>query len=122
MFFKHPSKLCMTYMSHLYFSLRISMAFFYGGICAIIHGIYPDVLEKSSTKTLLFIQKKISENGCRDEDIETGHSTLDYSIPIKKRKTLNIVTIEDPSFKITKDTQKPSPKDWDLCNISENED
>lgn len=107
MVFKHPSNVCMTYINHFYFSFRLSIAFFYGGICAIIHGIYPDVLESSSTKTVMFIQKKIKESGCRPDA---------KNKPLKNRKSISIIT--DEMFK-DEITESPS-KEWDFCNDSEN--
>ena len=106
MFFKHPSNVCMTYINHLYFSFRLSIAFFYGGICAIIHGIYPDVLESSSTKTVMFIQKRIKENGCRK----------DPPPPINNEKNdVSIITNNANDYDIDSPT-----KDWDFCNDTNN--
>ncbi len=63
--FKHPSEVCMTYFSHLKFSLYLSKEFAKASICAIIHGIYPDVLVTHSTDTLNKLKKNMEDIGCR---------------------------------------------------------
>lgn len=108
MYFKHPSNVCMTYFNHLCFSFRLSIAFFYGGICSIIHGIYPDILENSSTKTVMFIQKKIKESGCRKGT----------NVPfIIEKKDISVVT--DKLNESSTNIESPT-KDWDFCSDPEN--
>ena len=64
--FKHLHKVCMTYSSHLLLSLELSAMFFTGGVCAIVHGVVPDVFTKSSTIINQKITNKIQSSGCRN--------------------------------------------------------
>ena len=63
--FKHPTKVCMTYFSHLKFSFYLSREFAKASVCAVIHGIYPDVLVTHSTDTINKLKKDMEDIGCR---------------------------------------------------------
>lgn len=54
-FFKHLNKVNMSYFEHMKHSLSISKMYFEGGVKAILHAVYPNVYETSSTD----IQKEI---------------------------------------------------------------
>jgi hypothetical protein len=66
--FKHLPKVCMTYSSHLLLSLELSAMFFTGSVCAIVHGVVPDVFTKSSTIINQKITNKIQSSGCRNDE------------------------------------------------------
>ena len=65
MLFKHPRKVCMTYMEHFTLSGEMAIVLGVGSIKAIIHAIYPDMFITSTTDTINYIQKRLSESGCR---------------------------------------------------------
>ena len=54
-FFTHLNKVNMSYFEHMKHSLSLSKLYFEGGAKAIIHAVYPNIYETSSTD----IQKKI---------------------------------------------------------------
>tara|TARA_Y100000992_G_scaffold301646_2_gene273094 strand:+ start:843 stop:1040 length:198 start_codon:yes stop_codon:yes gene_type:complete len=64
--FEHPQNVCMTYTSHLKFSFYLSYTFAKASICALIHGIYPDVFITHSSDTLQQLNREIKKVGCRD--------------------------------------------------------
>ena len=66
--FKHPANVCMTYFSHLKFSFYLSYQFAKASVCAIIHGIYPDILITHSSDTIKHLVNKMKEIGCRKND------------------------------------------------------
>ena len=65
MLFEHPRKVCMTYMEHFKLSVEMAYVLGVGSIKAIIHAIYPDMFITSTTDTINYIQKRLSESGCR---------------------------------------------------------
>ena len=67
--FKHPLDVCMTYHSHLKFSLYLSYQFAKASVCAIIHGIYPDILITHSSDTIKHLSNKMQQIGCRKIDL-----------------------------------------------------
>jgi len=50
--FLHPKQVCMTYFERMIFSLYLSYMFGKASICALIHGIYPDILITTSSDTI----------------------------------------------------------------------
>lgn len=64
--FKHPQKVCMTYYSHLKFSLYLSFKFAEASVKALIHGLYPDIYISNSTDAVKYIQSEINKKGCRN--------------------------------------------------------
>jgi len=65
MIFEHPQKVCMTYVEHFKLSSEMAYVLGIGSIKAIIHAIYPDAFVTSTTDTINYIQKRLSESGCR---------------------------------------------------------
>ena len=65
--FRHPKSVCMTYTTHLKFSLYLSYEFFKASIAAFIHAIIPDVFVTYSTDTVKKLDEKIKEHGCRKD-------------------------------------------------------
>ena len=68
--FKHPSEVCLTYFSHLKFSFFLSYEFAKASICALIHGVYPDVLVTHSSDTIKYLSDEMKEIGCRKIDLK----------------------------------------------------
>ena len=63
--FKHPSKVCMNYFTHMKFSLYLSKEFAKASVGAFIHAIYPDALVTHSTDTIKKLEKDMEKIGCR---------------------------------------------------------
>lgn len=61
----HLKKVCMTYIEHACFSLKLSGCFFLGGVCAYIHALIPNRFTKTSTQICKYIQDEIRKNGCK---------------------------------------------------------
>jgi hypothetical protein len=64
MLFKHPSRVCMTYIEHFKLSGEMAYVLGAGSIKAIIHAIHPDLFVTSTTDLIQYIQKRLSESGC----------------------------------------------------------
>ena len=62
--FKHPTKVCMTYLSHFKFSMYLSKEFGKASIGAFVHAVYPDILITHSTDTLSKLEKELQKTGC----------------------------------------------------------
>ena len=62
--FNHLTLVCMTYVQHLKFSLKLSGLFFYGGACALVHAVFPFILAKKSTIISNMILHDIKHSGC----------------------------------------------------------
>ena len=50
-FFEHPRKNNMTYLQHFCFSANLSFLFFAAGFQALLHSIFPCLVQTSSTDT-----------------------------------------------------------------------
>jgi len=67
-FLEHPSKVCMTYVSHCRFSLFLSVLFLKASVQAVIHAMFPFWCTHSSIENCHQIILLIQENGCPKED------------------------------------------------------
>ena len=67
MIFKHPSSVCMSYISHMKLSFSLSFLFFKASICAFIHAIIPDILITSSTDVNNTVSLILKNNGCHSK-------------------------------------------------------
>ena len=67
--FHHPKKVCLTYFSHLKFSLFLSKEFAKASAGAFVHGIYPDVLITHSSDTIDKLSNEMKKIGCRKIDL-----------------------------------------------------
>ena len=64
--FEHPSNVCMTYIEHCKFSLEMATVFAYAAVTATIHAFLPDYFVDSTTSCAAYVQRRLSEVGCRD--------------------------------------------------------
>jgi len=67
-FFKHPSKVCMTYFHHAKLSFKFSYMFLKASHKALIHAIIPDVYITSTSDSVDEISKLLKESGCIKEN------------------------------------------------------
>ena len=65
MIFSHPSKVCMSYIQHFCFALKLSGFFLYGSLVSIIHAFIPDIFVDSPSQINNQIKKLIDSSGCR---------------------------------------------------------
>lgn len=63
--FSHPSNVCMSYIEHCKFSLEMAVVFSYATFTAIVHAFLPDYFVDSTTKSVEYVKKRLSEVGCR---------------------------------------------------------
>ena len=63
-FTEHPKKVCMDYLEHLNFSLKISNSLFKGSVKALIHSFLPKYYETSTTNLVEELKSEIINSGC----------------------------------------------------------
>ena len=68
--FEHPKKVCLTYYSHMKFSMFLSLEFAKASFFAFVHGIYPDAYVTHSSDTIKKLQNEMEKIGCRKIDLE----------------------------------------------------
>ncbi len=66
--FRHPSKVCMSYLEHCKFSLGLSYSLGIGCIKAFIHALLPDYYITSTSDLVVEIQEKIEKAGCKKNE------------------------------------------------------
>ena len=64
-FFSHPKSVCMSYIQHFCFSMEIAYIFLISSLQAIIHAFYPDVYITSTSNTIIFVEQKLKNSGCK---------------------------------------------------------
>ena len=63
--FEHPNSVCMTYFTHMKFSLKLSYIMCVASYKAFIHAIIPSVFITSSTDTSNEINYLLKNSGCQ---------------------------------------------------------
>lgn len=63
--FSHPSNVCMSYIVHCKFSLEMAVVFSYATFTAVVHAFLPDYFVDSTSKSVEYVKKRLSEVGCR---------------------------------------------------------
>ena len=61
-YFKHLTKVNMTYYEHMKFSLSLSSQFALSSLQAFIHAFYPDIFITSSTDNIKIIKNKLNRD------------------------------------------------------------
>ena len=64
-FTDHPSRVCMTFLTHCRLSLYLSRLFFKASCQAFVHAFLPFYFASSSTENCKYIQKLIDSSGCK---------------------------------------------------------
>lgn len=68
MWFQHPKNVCMTYLEHFRFALKISYLFLSGATVTLIHAFVPDVFTNTPSDINAKIKYEIENSGCRKEE------------------------------------------------------
>lgn len=63
-YINHPNNVCMSYFSHMRFSLRMARYMFFGTFQAIVHAFIPPMFLHGTTETVDTIQTALAESGC----------------------------------------------------------
>lgn len=69
-FFEHPHAVCMTYVEHARFSLRLAWSLALASGASVIHALWPDVLMTYSSDTIFALRRRILDAGCKDRHHE----------------------------------------------------
>jgi hypothetical protein len=65
MIFSHPTNVCMSYIQHCYFALKLSCYFLIGAISSFIHAFIPDIFVNTPSNVNDKITFLIKTSGCR---------------------------------------------------------
>ena len=63
--FKHLKDVGLSYVEHMKFSFYLSYMFGKASFCALVHGIYPDILITTSSDTITQLNNDIQKIGNR---------------------------------------------------------
>ena len=66
-YFQHPQAVCMSYLSHCMFSLKLAKYFAVGSMKAIIHAFFPSLFITSSSDLLITMKGEMDQLGCRSQ-------------------------------------------------------
>ncbi len=64
-FNKHPTEVCMNYISHFTFSSNISLKLFKGSIKALVHALLPEYFKTSTTDLIDEVSEELATSGCK---------------------------------------------------------
>ena len=64
--FKHPTQVCMTYLEHFQFSMKLAFLQLDGSIKAVIHAFWPDICVTSTNDINRKIRYLLDNAGCKD--------------------------------------------------------
>jgi hypothetical protein len=66
-FFRHPTEVGMTYLEHMRFSLWLSTQLAGAAAASLVHAFIPDVLERTSSSTILRLAQVLRAMGCHED-------------------------------------------------------
>lgn len=62
----HPKNVCMSYLGHMQFALKISLLSCYCSMSSLIHAFFPFLFITTASDINLFIANLLKDSGCRD--------------------------------------------------------
>ena len=62
--FSHPQAVCMTYIEHACFSIKLAYLLAMGSVKAIVHAFIPDLYVTSSSDLIKRLEQEMSTVGC----------------------------------------------------------
>lgn len=62
-FTKHPHSIGETYFQHMRFAFTFGYKMIYGGLCCMLHAIFPFLCQTTGSQTALKLGEKISNRG-----------------------------------------------------------
>lgn len=63
--FAHPARVCMTYLEHWMFAMRLAAHFFKAAVASVVHAFIPDLCVHSSSETIVAVSSLLNKAGCR---------------------------------------------------------
>ena len=140
--FQHPQSVCMSYLGHCMFSLKLARYLAVGSMKAVVHAFFPSLYITSSSDLLVTMKEDMSKIGCHknkekvvDEEEEPtdkkeektwktqGTSTMEEEHTDKKEE--KIWTTQETSTIEEEHTDKKDEKSWTnrgTSIIEENDD
>ena len=99
--FQHPQSVCMSYLGHCMFSLKLARYLAVGSFKAVVHAFFPSLYITSSTDLLVTMKEDMSKIGChknKEKDVDEEEEPTDKKDE-KTWKTQGTSTIEEESDK-----------------------
>mgnify|MGYP006195822511 FL=1 len=66
--FQHPQSVCMSYLDHCMFSLKLAHCFTVGSMKAVVHAFFPSLYITSSSDLLVTMKEDMVKIGCHDQE------------------------------------------------------
>ena len=77
--FQHPQSVCMSYLDHCMFSLKLARYLAVGSMKAVIHAFFPSLYITSSTDLLVTMKEDMSKIGCHKNEDEVVDKEEEYT-------------------------------------------
>ena len=77
--FQHPQSVCMSYLDHCMFSLKLARYFAVGSMKAVVHAFFPSLYITSSTDLLVTMKEDMSKIGCHKNEDEVVDKEEEYT-------------------------------------------
>ena len=119
--FQHPQSVCMSYLDHCMFSLKLARYFAVGSMKAVVHAFFPSLYITSSTDLLVTMKEDTSKIGCHKNKGEV----IDKEEEHTDKKEENSWTTRGTSTMEEQHTDKKEEKSWTnrgTSIIEENDD
>jgi hypothetical protein len=119
--FQHPQSVCMSYLDHCMFSLKLARYFAVGSMKAVVHAFFPSLYITSSTDLLVTMKEDMSKIGCHKNKGEV----IDKEEEHTDKKEENSWTTRGTSTMEEQHTDKKEEKSWTnrgTSIIEENDD
>ena len=65
MIFKHPSNVCMTYLTHFKLAIKISFLLLFASLKSLVHAFIPDIFITSTSDLIVDLNYLLKSAGCR---------------------------------------------------------
>ena len=66
LFNSHPESVCMSYLQHMSFALKLSLINAYSSIASLIHALFPFLFITTVSDMNKHVDKLLYESGCRN--------------------------------------------------------
>lgn len=119
--FQHPQSVCMSYLDHCMFSLKLARYLAVGSMKAVVHAVFPSLYITSSSDLLVTMKEDMSKIGCHKNE----EKVIDEEEPHIDKKEEKTWTTQGTSTMEEEHTDKKEEKSWTnrgTSIIEENDD
>ena len=116
--FRHPQSVCMSYLDHCMFSLKLARYFAVGSMKAVVHAFFPSLYITSSSDLLVTMKEDMSKIGCHKNEEKVTDEEKQHTDK-KEEKTW---TTQGTSTMEEEHTDKKEEKTWTTQGTSNMEE